>query len=267
MAAISACIDSWNWEDLLVSGLVPSIGNQTLPSLFRRSSTSPIPFLRFFLLDTHPSSTLSQTWLLATLLGLLSLERSRIARASLAPPLHEGGLRPTTCYEISRGQRPVETSRKTIFPAPFPERRSMVKNGRRNYESSPLVCFPPRVSSSFSSPPSASSSSSSFEITSSFLFPRSYEPNPHPSRDVVEIVSSVVERSPCLSENYTFNGWKGGWKRPVTFHDWRIFFFFFIWNFDFNLTLERYCFFYLKKLSKDKQDSHNKINMNLNETK
>ena len=54
MAAISACIDSWNWEDLLVSGLVPSIGNQTLPSLFRRSSTSPIPFLRFFLLDTHP---------------------------------------------------------------------------------------------------------------------------------------------------------------------------------------------------------------------
>lgn len=210
MAAISACIDSWNWEDLLVSGLVPSIGNQTLPSLFRRSSTSPIPFLRFFLLDTHPPSTLSQTWLLATLLGLLSLERSRIARASLAPPLHEGGLRPTTCYEISRGQRPVETSRKTIFPAPFPERRSMVKNGRRNYESSPLVCFPPRASSSFSSPPSASSSSSSFEITSSFLFPRSYEPNPHPSRDVVEIVSSVVERSPCLSENYTFNGWKGG---------------------------------------------------------
>lgn len=54
MAAISACIDSWNWEDLLVSGLVPSIGNQTLPSLFRCSSTSPIPFLRFFLLYTHP---------------------------------------------------------------------------------------------------------------------------------------------------------------------------------------------------------------------
>ena len=60
---------------------------------------------------------------------------------------------------------------------------------------------------------------------------------------------------------------EGGLKEACYVSRLENIFFFFIWNFDFNLTLERYCFFYLKKLSKDKQDSHNEINMNLNETK
>lgn len=101
MAAISACIDSWNWEDLLVSGPVPfsspvpSIGNQTLPSLFRSTSRPRLPFSLSSSPRFRPPSCHKR--LLATLPGPLSLHCSQIARASLGPLFHRGGLHLRSC--------------------------------------------------------------------------------------------------------------------------------------------------------------------------
>ena len=134
MAAISACIDSWNWEDLLVSGPVPSsspvpsVGNQTLPSLFRCSSLSLSLSLSLSVFSSscfHPrvSQTASRRSSPASFARLLA-DSSRVIRPAFSQRWITLALVRSVLFSragdpLSR-QPLVETStRKTIFLLPF----------------------------------------------------------------------------------------------------------------------------------------------------
>ena len=156
MAAISACIDSWNWEDLLVSGPVPfsspvpSIGNQTLPSLFRSTSRPRLPFSlssspRFHLLVSQTASRHSSRASFAPLLA----DSSRVIRPAFPQGRITLALVPVSRWRFRAG-RLSRHRREKRYSRSFPGMDSP-EDGvgtRKEITNLPLVCLPRRASSS-----------------------------------------------------------------------------------------------------------------------
>lgn len=151
MAAISACIDSWNWEDLLVSGAVPasspvpSTGNQTLPSLAPTESP-PLSFSFDPSAPPNPAAFRTATLVRPRSLGC-SVDGSRVISPRFAGALAQQPR--STTIEISRGANGrLSTRRETDLP--LPAARSFLPgsvlppdtppNAERNYDSPP--CLP-----------------------------------------------------------------------------------------------------------------------------